>query len=74
MFKLVALDDLLLLENLERVHLAGVLLDHKEHLAVGAFSDYRLGDEVFDLHFSCFLLLRFNDRLIVCDLFLTRLP
>ena len=73
MLKLVALDDLLLFEDFERIHLVGVLLDHQENLAVGAFSDHRLRDEVLRLHFARLLLLGLDDRLVVCNLFLAGL-
>lgn len=50
MLKLVAAEDLLLLEDLKGVHLAGVLLLHQEHLAVAALADHGARVEVLHAH------------------------
>jgi len=50
MLNLVLLDEVLLLEDLNRVDLLVLLVLYEEHLSIGARSNHLVHDEVIDAH------------------------
>ena len=63
-FELVALNDLVLLQNFESVVFAGILLLHKEHLAVTPLTNHSHCLEVLYVDLSSLLLLGVDDFVI----------
>jgi hypothetical protein len=68
--KLVALDDLVLLQNFERVLLVSVFLRDQQHFAVAALPNHRIGDKVSGCHFARLCLLVGDNLFVILDFIL----
>ena len=70
MLVLISLQDLLLLQNLERVHLLGVFLLYEQNFAIGALPNDGKGLEVFGGTSSSFFRLLLHSLLVLLNLLL----